>query len=295
MGGASGRQWQGRTDGTPFMHRALIALCRVLPLWLLYFLMAFSVPVYAVANGKGFASMFDYFRRRLGHGRVRSFFSVLANHFTFGMVVVDKFAAYAGKAFKTEILGKKIVEECLTEKGGFILLSGHIGNGEIAGFTIDSPRPVYSLLFGGESAVMQEGRRAVFSEHNMHMVVAFEDMSHIFTLNNALSDGNIVMIYADRAFGSAKTVPCTFFGSQAKFPQGPFALAAMRGVDVLSFFVMKSGIHRYRIYVGKVGDKDGQGNAVPILAQAYASQMERTLRLHPMQWFNYYGFWDEDC
>jgi len=296
MEGAERRQWQGRTDGTPFMHKALIALCRVFPLWLLYFFMAFSVPVYAVANGKAFRAIYGYFRSRLGYGRVHAFLSTFANHFSFGMVVVDKFAAYAGKKFKTEIVGREAVEERLAAEGSFILLSAHIGNGEMAGFTIDSPRPVYSLLFGGESAVMQEGRRAVFAAHNMQMVLASEDMSHIFTLNNALDEGSVVIIYADRVFGSSKSVACSFLGAEARFPQGPFALAAMRETPVLSFFVMKSGLRRYRVYVDKVevgraGAGRSRATAVADMAQGFASRMEAALRRHPMQWFNFYDFW----
>ena len=39
-------QWRGTTDGTPWMHRALIRILRFTPLWFIYFLMAFSLPVY---------------------------------------------------------------------------------------------------------------------------------------------------------------------------------------------------------------------------------------------------------
>ena len=68
-------KWQGKTDGTPFMHRALIALCRVLPLEIMYFFMATAIPFYLVFNHKGYISIYHYFRRRMGRGPLWSFFS----------------------------------------------------------------------------------------------------------------------------------------------------------------------------------------------------------------------------
>ena len=38
--------WSGKTDGQPWMQRSLIAVMRVLPLWMLYFAMALVVPFY---------------------------------------------------------------------------------------------------------------------------------------------------------------------------------------------------------------------------------------------------------
>jgi hypothetical protein len=82
-------KWQGKTDGTPFMHRALIALCRVLPLEIMYFFMATAIPFYLVFNHKGYISIYHYFRRRMGRGPLWSFFSVCYNHLVFGAVVID--------------------------------------------------------------------------------------------------------------------------------------------------------------------------------------------------------------
>ena len=40
------RQWTGRTDGTGWMHKALIGLMKVCPIAVIYFLMALVVPFY---------------------------------------------------------------------------------------------------------------------------------------------------------------------------------------------------------------------------------------------------------
>ena len=90
------RQWQGTTDGTSWMHKALIGMMKVIPLWVFYLLMSFAVPFYMISNHKGYISNYHYFRRRQGYGPLRSFFHVCACHWMFGTVIMDRFASYSG-------------------------------------------------------------------------------------------------------------------------------------------------------------------------------------------------------
>ncbi len=124
------------------MHRALIALCKVLPLEIMYFFMATAIPFYLVFNHKGYISIYHYFRRRLGRGPIWSFFSVYYNHLVFGSVVIDKFACYAGKRFKTRIIHKEIIDSLLASDKGFVMVGSHVGNGEMAGFSFNSQLPI---------------------------------------------------------------------------------------------------------------------------------------------------------
>lgn len=84
-----------------------------------------------------------------------------------------------------------------------------------------------------------EGRQEQFSEHNIAMIPVKEDMSHLFKINEALVNQEIVSMPADRVMGSSKTIPTEFLGKTAHFPSGPFAVATMRNLEVLGINVIR--------------------------------------------------------
>ena len=199
------------------MQRTLIRLFRVLPLGVLYGCMALVIPFYMLF-AKGFRASYRFYRKRMGYNAVKSFFHVYLNEFEFGKVVLDRFAAFAGKKFRMEVPRMDLFQELCAGKDGFIQLSSHVGNYEMVGYSLVSPKRINALVYGGETATMMENRAALFGETNVRMVPVSEDLSHIFALNNALADGEIASVPGDRVFGSQKTVECLFFGEMAKCP-----------------------------------------------------------------------------
>lgn len=288
-------EWSGRTDGTPFMQKALIVVFKVVPMEVVYGVMALVVPFYMLFNHKGYTSMYHFFRRRLGKKPLSAFWHVYLNHFAFGQVVLDRFATYAGRRFKLEIDGNEnFLRLCEGEKG-FVMLSSHVGNYEQAGYMLRSDRKSFNaLVYAGESATVMSERNKQFAGSNIHMIPVQADMSHLFIINKSLDDGNIVSMPADRCFGSTKSVPCQFFGATAQFPLGPFATAVQKEVPALAVMVMKEGAHRYRAFVRQlpVATTLPHRKQMAALAQSFATTLEEIVRRYPHQWYNYYEFWD---
>jgi len=287
-------EWSGKTDGQPWMQRSLIAMFRVLPLWLLYGVMALVVPFYMLFNRKGYQAMYRFFRDRMGYGPWKSFWSVYANHFCFGQVILDRFGAYAGKQYHFLNDGQERMNELETHPEGFMMLSSHVGHYEMAGYTLKPKRKkINALVYAGETATVMENRQRKLSQNNMNMIIVKEDLSHLFALNAALDNGDIVSMPADRIFGSQKSVECQFFGAKANFPLGGFAMAVQKGVSVLAVFVMKEGMKTYHAYVREI-ECDRQASKreqMAQLAQSFAEQLESIVRRYPTQWFNYFDFW----
>ena len=288
-------EWSGRTDGTPFMQKALIVVFKVVPMEVVYGVMALVVPFYMLFNHKGYTSMYHVFRRRLGKKPMSAFWHVYLNHFAFGQVVLDRFATYAGRRFKLEIDGNEnFLRLCEGEKG-FVMLSSHVGNYEQAGYMLRSDRKSFNaLVYAGESATVMSERNKQFAGSNIHMIPVQADMSHLFIINKSLDEGNIVSMPADRCFGSTKSVPCQFFGATAQFPLGPFATAVQKEVPALAVMVMKEGAHRYRAFVRQlpVDTTLPHRKQMAALAQSFATTLEEIVRRYPHQWYNYYEFWD---
>lgn len=287
-------QWQGTTYGNGWMHKWLIRLLRHTDTRVLYaFAAVFIVPVCLIVNPAQRIT-YRYFRDRWGMSWLRAVIKTYVNFYMFAQVVIDKFAMYAGRKFKTEIEGYDYFLTLAGKEGGFIQLSAHIGNYEIAGYTLTAEKKRFNaLVFAGEKESVMRNRNRMFGDRNIRMIAIKPDMSHIFLINNALSDGETVSMPADRVIGSQKTMAVTLLGKEAHLPAGPFTVATMRGLPVIAVNVMKTAHDTYKIYVTplRYDLSAPRRQQARLLADAYAAEIGRMMTMYPEQWYNYFDFW----
>ena len=276
------------------MIRCLVAVMRVVDRRVIYCFMALIVPFYMLFNHKGYISICRFFRRRLGFGPLKSFCKVYANHFRFGQVIIDRYAAYAGKTFNFSIDGNELFLNLMQSEGGFVQLSTHAGSFEMTGYGLTShAKRINGLLFAGESQVMKDFRRNILASHNIGLIEVDGTMSHIFAMNAALDRGEIVSMTGDRLLGSPKALKCSFLGAEARFPMGPFALAVQKEVPMLAMFAMRENARSYRVFVRSIepySDLPLRAR-MTAMAQDFAAKLEEIVKQYPTQWFNYYDFW----
>ena len=255
----------------------------------------FIIPVCLLLNlNHSRTTAYRYFRQRLGYGCLRASWYTYVNHCLFAQVVVDRFAVFAGKRFKLDIDGYEYFQQLELETKGFVILSSHIGCYEVAGYSLISKSKRFNaLVFGGEKATVMKGRQEALSEHNIRMIPVREDMSHLFIVNEALSNNEIMSMPADRIVGSAKVVKVNFFGETASLPAGPFSVTTMKGFDALAVNVMKISAKRYKVYVTRLSydTQVPRKQQMQQLANCYVEELERRVRQYPSQWFNFYDFW----
>jgi Predicted acyltransferase len=204
------------------------------------------------------------------------------------------------KKFSFEFEGLDIFNDLVNKEEGFIQLSSHIGNYELAGYSLNSSKKRFNaLVFEGEAVSVMKNRERVLSGNNVKMIPVKGDMSHVFLMNNALADGEILSMPGDRIFGSAKSVVCNFMGEYAKFPIGAYILAVQRGVPIVSIFVMKERVSSYKVFIKKVSFGENLNTniaskeKIQLLANSFATNIEEILKLYPTQWFNYFEFWKQ--
>lgn len=290
----AGKQWAGNTFGTGFMHRSLVGMLRHSDVRLYYAFAAILVVPFCLVFSPGARWAYRYFRRRQGYGRLRSLLMTYKNHVLFSQVVIDKFALYAGKRMALRVEGYDVFKRLAAQPEGFVMLSAHVGCYEMAGYELTSDsKPFNALVFAGEKASVMQGRQRLFSANNIRMIPVGSGMSHLFEIDRALSQGEIVSLPADRVFGSSKTITVSLLGAPAQLPAGPFTVAAMRGLSVIAVNVMKTSLRGYTAYVSEL-DYDRQAprrQQLRQIADAYAAQLDRMLGLYPCQWYNYYDFW----
>ena len=276
------------------MHRNLIRLLRFVDVRILYlFSDIFIVPFCVIFNRSGKIS-YSFYRERLHNGVLRSCWLTYRNHCLLSQVVIDKFAMYAGKSFDVAIEGTDRFKELEQQDAGFVQLSSHIGNYEIAGYTLRSTRKeIHAIVYSFEKESVMNNRNSMFSKTNVSMIALKEDMSHLFEIDEALCRGDIISFPSDRHMEGTRCLEAEFLGKEAQFPQGPFSVATMRGVDVLAVNVMKEGLRKYRIYLTPLAyDKTAsRKEQIRQLCQAYVAELEDKVRRYPTQWFNFFDFW----
>jgi predicted LPLAT superfamily acyltransferase len=279
----------------------LLFLFRLSGLRFVYLVMALVVPFYMLFSRGHSLAIYRYFRRRLGCSKARSFMNTYRNHFVFGQVILDRFAVFAGRKdlFQLEIRGNEHFLRLLNGKKGFVIAGAHVGNFEIAGYLLHSgQKRVNALVFPGETRTVRQKRTEVLGNNNVRVIPVVEDMSHLFAVNAALQEGEIVSMPCDRHFGSTKSVTCDFLGGKADFPVGAFALATYLEVEVLAIFVVKAGAKKYIVHVKPVElsemDTLTKREAIAARGRAFAGELEAIVRQYPEQWFNYYAFWKDE-
>ncbi len=288
---------QNTTFGTAWMHRWLIGSLRVLDVRLLYLLiMLVIMPVCLLINTNNSRTCsYRYFRKRMGYGRLKAAWNTYVNHYRFGQVVIDRFAMFAGRHFKVEVVGYEHFQKVAEQDEGFVQLSSHTGCYEAAGYNLKAKcKRFNALVYGGEKATVMEGRREQLDKNNIRMIPVQPDMSHLFLINEALANKETVSMPADRILGSPKTITVNFLGAKARLPMGPFSVATMRGMDTIAVNVMKTSTWTYTAYVDSLSyDKDAPRKVqMQQLADSYAAALERVVRRYPTQWFNFYDFWE---
>ena len=289
------RNWAGTTYGNGWMHKWLIRMLRYSDVRLWYaFVAVCVVPVCLLVNPAQ-KIIYHYFRKRWHYSKVRAALATYRNFYLFAQVVIDKFAMYAGKHFNIEIKGYEHFLALASREDGFVQLSAHVGNYEIAGYSLVAEKKRFNaLVFGGEKASVMKNRNKMFANTNINMIGIDADMSHLYEINSALANGEIVSMPGDRIFGSEKSIETDLLGATAHLPAGPFRVVTMRGLDCLAVNVMKTGAKSYRIYVSPLiyNKQAPRPEQVRGLADSYTRELERIITMYPEQWYNYFEFWN---
>jgi predicted LPLAT superfamily acyltransferase len=238
-----------------------------------------------------------YFQKRLNLSYWKAKRSIFKSYFTFGQVLIDKTAISAGlrEKYTYEFDGIENLRTLLAAKKGGVLISAHIGNFEVAEHffaDIDFDCQINLVTTDQEVTVIKEYLESVsVKESNIKFIYVKEDMSHIFEINQALSNNELICFTGDRYFEGSKFLEADLLGKSAKFPAGPFLIASRLGVPVVYVYVMKEKNLHYHLYARvaqNIKNRDSQG-----LLQSYVQNLETMLKKYPLQWFNYFDFWDD--
>jgi predicted LPLAT superfamily acyltransferase len=291
------QSWQGKTRGGVLGYKIFVWTLKYPGISFAYFLLYFVVSYYAFASRKAFRSIFSFYRTVLHYNYFRSVVSVFRNYYWFGMVLIDKVALLAGVRLKFtfDFEGE---EHLRNMKDGGLLISGHLGNWEIAGQLLNRlEKNINIILFDAEHRQIKGYLSEVLTERRVNFIVIREDFSHLNEIREALGRKEIIAMHGDRYIEGNKVVVLDFLGKPAPFPVGPVNLAARFGVPVSFVFAMKETRRHYHFFATPLQVVENSNNLrkrneiLRETVRSYVAVLENAVRRFPLQWFNYYDFW----
>jgi predicted LPLAT superfamily acyltransferase len=222
---------------------------------------------------------------------------VYRNYYVFGQTLIDKIVVMAGipNKFTFQFEGEHHLRQLVAAGKGGILLSAHLGNWEVAGHLFKRLETrINIVMFDGEHERIKKYLSGITGERNVNVIVIKDDLSHIYAINDALSNNELVCMHADRFMEGNKTVQARFLGEDALFPAGPFLLAATFKVPVSLVFAFKETSTHYHLYATPPRAYHGRRQqGVQEAVNEFVEVLDEMVRKYPEQWFNYYDFWEQ--
>lgn len=286
-------EWDGKSKGNLLGYKIFVFCIRNFGVRTSYVVLYFVASYYFLFLRKTNRVTFYYFHNRLGYSKRKARKMVYWSYYTFGQTLIDKTAISAGmrNKFTYDFDGIENLKALLANKQGGVLISAHIGNFEIAEYflsELDDNFQINLLTTDLEHAAIKEYLESLATSSKIKFIFIREDLSHIYEINNALANNELICLTGDRYFEGVKHLNESFLGEEANFPAGPFLIASRLRVPVLFVYVMKEKNLHYHLYArrAEVKHRDEQG-----LLKSYVESVESMLRKYPLQWFNYFDFW----
>ena len=227
-------------------------------------------------------------------------------HFlSFGETLLDKIIAWMGciDPNQVDFPNRPLLLEMIEQKRGAMILSGHIGNLELCQAIADMRGLIrlnilvhtrhaekFNRLLGrGEGSATIK----LIQVTELNPAIAIE-------LQDKIDNGEFLVMVGDRIpVQGGRTVKAKFLGEEAEFPQGPYLLASLLRCPVFTLFGYPTN-GRYRVYLEPFSDpfriprsEPKRSQMLESLAQRYAGILEKHCRAEPLQWFNFYPYWQK--
>lgn len=306
------QHWSRQQErGNPFFLRLTALLVKYMPIYLLR-LPVSVVVLYFYLTSSAQRRYIQYYQqclqKHIPTARLPEKNPVFQQFMAFGNAIVDRFRVWQGKIHYQDLrledvdnLYADIRHSAQYQERGQVFVCSHIGNVEVCrALVVHHQNFKLNVLVHSHHAQVfnQALKKAGANDINLIQVNSL-DAAVMMDLQKRLSRGEWLAIAADRIpVRGEKTVAISFLGEKALLPQGPWLLAGLLQVPVNTLFCSKIN-GRYRLRLEKLAakihwHKNNRLEVVQEYAQQFAGCMAQECALAPLQWFNFYDFWDDE-
>ena len=235
-------------------------------------------------------------------GRRATWWDAARHIHCFASTILDRVFLLGGQVdrFDVGISGLDDLHAALDQRRGVLLLGSHLGSFEVLR-VLARRRPEYVIrvvLDKGHNPAMTQLLDELNPEIAAGVIDAGQDgPALMLDIHRALQSGALVALLADRVHSGEHSVEAPFLGTPARFPLTPLQIAAILKVPVVLGFGLYRGGNRYDLVFEAFSDgldipRPRRAAELAALIHRYAARLEHHARSAPLNWFNFYDFWD---
>lgn len=224
-------------------------------------------------------------------------------HFAcFAETILDKLLASHGRYPAARVRAERdvMLQQIARGEGG-VILTAHIGCLELCQALADAVPGfrLTALVHTAHAADFNRLLRRLNPDTRVELLQVTElDAAMAIRLGERVGAGEFVAITGDRVpVRGGRSVFVPFLGQPAPFPVGPYVLAAALGCPLFAMACTHEG-DGYRVRFERFCDRvllpRGTREAALVAhATRFAAWLEAQVRHSPLDWFNFFPFWDQ--
>lgn len=307
---ANNSHWaQKQENGSYLALRSLLFAYRFGGKWLIVLCLAPVLAYFFVRDGTARNASLNYLQRLHQYKGATSPFTkkpgywLAYQHFwQFAQAALAKIDGWLGRirVGKIRYGGSVAFDQLIKDGKGSVIIGSHLGNQEVCRALVRSKYPVRInvLAHTQHTAAFNRILKESNSDVDLHLIEVTELTPAVTVrLQDCIDKGELVVIVGDRISAQApeRAVWAEFLGKPAPFAIGPWILASLLQCPVVLMFCMKEK-NGYNLMFEPFADqinlpRKSRQQQLEIYISEYAQQLEKVACSYPLQWFNFYDFW----
>jgi predicted LPLAT superfamily acyltransferase len=193
--------------------------------------------------------------------------------------------------FEFTVHGEAALTAIREQHGGCFLFGAHLGSFEVVRAAGRHMADVRTTLVMYEDNARKTN--AVLHAINPALaidIIGLGKPGSMLALKDRLDAGHLVGVLADRSLESERRMAFPFLGASARFPVGPFRMAAILGRPIVMMLGLYRGDRRYDIIFETISATPADEPTEQTMRR-YVERLEHHCRSRPYNWFNFYDFW----
>lgn len=283
-------KWSGKTKGSVLGYRIFIFFIKQFGIPSAYALLNIVVPVYYLVLSQTKKNLLLTFEK-IPHLKSRNYHLIIyKNFYNLGKSLIDNLAilTHHKKKYSYTENGEKYLIKLIEKSEPAILISGHIGSWSIAGELLKKKGTINIVMYDGEAQRIKRLIEQDIGKNNYKIITINDDLSHLFKIKEAVDNGELICIHADRYINGTRTTDGQLLNYNIKLPYGPFSIAAKLNIPYTFVFAIKTSMYTYHFSA----TKPKTSNNPDIIANEFSNILSEKLRDNPDQWFNYFNIFE---
>ncbi len=198
--------------------------------------------------------------------------------------------------FNIHVTGVEQLHASLADNKGLFLFGAHLGSFEILrSHARNTPYPVSIAMYPDNARQLNSALSAI-NPKIMQNIISLGQIDSMLEIHRKLEEGCMVGLLVDRAVGTDQYITLPFLGAPARFPTGPFRMAAMLKRPVYFMSGLYRGGNRYDMHFELLTDYSehsatDRDTLVRDVLVKYVTVLEQHCKSAPYNWFNFFDFW----